>query len=66
MPTEETILWIDDLTGDCLTVDALQRLQEKARRLYVRNAHIFEDERDALAALGAVPVLPAAFLLRSG
>ena len=50
--------WIDDITGDQLTTDDLDRLQLKARELYARNTQIFEDEREALAALSAVPILP--------
>jgi hypothetical protein len=34
-------------------------LRRRAHDLYLNNGHIFEDEADALAALGAVPLLAA-------
>ena len=49
--------WINEITGEQLDAIGLRRLQAKAREVYAHNAHIFEDELDALAALGAVPTL---------
>ena len=53
MPT----MWSNDITGERLDADELARLRAKAHVLYEANVHIFEDELDALAALGAVPVV---------
>jgi len=50
-------MWSNDITGERLDADALARLRAKAHVLYEANVHIFEDELDALAALGAVPVV---------
>jgi len=47
--------WTDVLTGRHLRRDELSRRHEQARRLYAVNAHIFEDELDALGALGVAP-----------
>jgi uncharacterized membrane protein len=49
-------LWMNTITGERLDRDALDVLREKARRAYEANGHIFEDEFDALTALGAVPL----------
>jgi hypothetical protein len=49
--------WINDFTGARLDADDLRRLRLKAHDLYARNAHIFEDEFEALTALGAVSVV---------
>jgi hypothetical protein len=49
-------LWIDATTGDALDAAALAELRDKAHVVYLANGHIFEDEDDALAALGAVPL----------
>ena len=43
--------------GRQANTDELARLRAKAHVLYEANVHIFEDELDALAALGAVPVV---------
>jgi hypothetical protein len=48
--------WVNEITGRRLDTDELRRLQARARRLYAANMHIFEDERDALSALGVVPL----------
>jgi hypothetical protein len=50
-------LWIDDYTGRRLDETELRRVHRQASRAYRANAHIFEDEADALAALGVVPML---------
>ena len=50
-------MWSNDITGERLDADELARLRAKAHVLYEANVHIFEDELDALAALGAVPVV---------
>jgi len=49
-------MWSNDITGERLDADALARLRTQAHALYEANVHIFEDELDALAALGAVPI----------
>jgi hypothetical protein len=53
-------MWLNEVTGERLDADALAQLRAEAHRLYEANVHIFEDELDALAALGAVPVLALA------
>jgi threonine aldolase len=57
--TRRATLWIDEITGASIDADQLSWLRRKAHVLYLRNSHIFEDEADALAALGAVPDLTA-------
>jgi hypothetical protein len=52
-------LWVDEITGASINADQLCQLRRKAHLVYLRNSHIFEDEADALAALGAVPLLSA-------
>ena len=49
-------LWVNTITGERLDRDALEVLRIKAHRTYEANSHIFEDEYDALTALGAVPL----------
>lgn len=46
-------MWINSITGQRLDDDELGKLRDRAHRLYEVNTHIFEDEREALAALGA-------------
>ena len=53
-------MWCNTLTGERLDRDQLQRFKERAHRLYEANRHIFEDELDALAALGVLPPLSTA------
>jgi hypothetical protein len=50
-------LWIDDFTGRRLSEAELRRVRRQASRAYRANSHIFEDEADALSALGVVPML---------
>jgi hypothetical protein len=50
----ETTRWMNSFTGERLTVDALDRLRQRAHVAYAANPHIFEDEHEALTALGAV------------
>ena len=45
-------MWTDSTTGKRLDGRELSELRERAHRLYEANTHIFEDELDALAALG--------------
>ena len=45
-------MWTDTRTGERLDGRQLIELRERAHRLYEANTHIFEDELDALAALG--------------
>ena len=47
--------WINSITGEALQGFQLAELQQKAHMLYAVNGHIFEDEAEALTALGAVP-----------
>ena len=54
--------WTNTFTGERLDDAELGRLQERARRLYEANTHIFEDEYEALSALGIVPFPPAGAL----
>jgi hypothetical protein len=49
--------WVNTSTGEPLKPSELAELRARAHRLYAVNAHIFEDEADALTALGAVPLL---------
>ena len=44
-------------TGGRLDREELMQFQARAHRLYEANMHIFEDELDALSALGVVPLL---------
>jgi hypothetical protein len=50
-------LWIDSSSGERLDHGRLRELRCRARALYAVNSHIFEDEHDALTALGVVPFL---------
>jgi hypothetical protein len=54
-----TTYWFDEIRGERIDADELQLLRLRARDLYRRNTHIFEDEAEALGALGAVPLLAA-------
>jgi hypothetical protein len=45
-------LWINTITGRRLDRTELSQLRQHAHVLYEANTHIFEDERDALRALG--------------
>lgn len=47
--------WMKTMTGVRLDRVELNGMRQRARRLYEVNSHIFEDEVDALAALGVVP-----------
>jgi hypothetical protein len=49
-------LWMNAITGQALERAELADLQRHAHELYEANTHIFEDELDALAALGVVPL----------
>ena len=49
--------WVNVITDRRLDVDELQQLRDRAHRLYEANGHIFEDECEALCALGAEPML---------
>jgi hypothetical protein len=54
-------MWTDASTGERLDGRQLSELRERAHRLYEANTHIFEDEVDALAALGVRSLAPVAF-----
>lgn len=47
--------WINTMTGQRLDRAELDGMRVRARRLYEVNGHLFEDEVEALAALGVVP-----------
>lgn len=49
-------MWMNDLTGDRLDDTEVARCWLKAKRAYAANTHIFEDEFEALAALGIIPM----------
>ena len=49
-------LWADTRTGQRLNRLELEGMRRRARRVYEVNSHIFEDEVDALTALGVVAV----------
>jgi hypothetical protein len=49
-------LWVNAITGNALEACELADLRCRARVVYAANTHIFEDEADALTALGAVPI----------
>jgi hypothetical protein len=49
-------LWVNTITGERLDRDALDVLRHRAHEAYETNSHIFEDEYEALTALGAVPM----------
>jgi len=48
--------WVNVITGERLDRASLATLRRKAHRAYEANTHIFEDEHEALAAFGAVPL----------
>jgi hypothetical protein len=48
-------LWTNEITGERLDRLQLDEWRRRARRLHEVNSHIFEDELEALAALGVVP-----------
>ena len=58
--------WTNEITGRCLDMDELRHLQDCAHRLYTANTHIFEDEREALSALGVVPAFEVVRGVSSG
>lgn len=49
-------LWLNVISGEQLDRSTLNAFRQKARRAYEANTHIFEDEHEALAALGVVPI----------
>jgi hypothetical protein len=49
--------WINEITGERLSSEQLRIVTRSAHRLYKANSHIFEDEREALGALGVVPAI---------
>jgi hypothetical protein len=49
--------WINEITGERLSSEQLRIVARSAHRLYEANPHIFEDEREALGALGVVPAI---------
>ncbi len=53
----ELTMWLDARSGRRLGRSELSALRHRARTLYAANTHIFEDQEEALAALGAVRML---------
>jgi hypothetical protein len=49
-------LWVNAYTGNWLDQSELAALRTKAHAVYAANSHLFEDEADALVALGAMPL----------
>jgi hypothetical protein len=49
-------LWVNTITGERLDRVTLDEMRAQAHRTYEANTHIFEDEFEALTALGAVPL----------
>jgi len=47
--------WINATTGEALDRHQLDAWRRRARAFYRANGHIFEDEVDALSALGIIP-----------
>jgi hypothetical protein len=52
--SSQLTLWMNTNTGERLDRDALDDLRDRAHRLFECNTAIFEDELDALHALGVV------------
>lgn len=50
-------LWMDTTTGQRLDRAAVESFRHKAHELFEANTQIFEDEADALTALGVVSIL---------
>ena len=48
--------WVNVITDERLDRAALATLRRKAHRAYEANTHVFEDEHEALAAFGAIPI----------
>jgi len=55
----ERTLWFDELHDHLLDKHELHALELRAAKVYAANPHIFEDAREALRALGVVPLLEA-------
>ena len=55
----ERTLWFDELHDHLLDKQELHALELRAAKVYAANPHIFEDAREALRALGVVPLLEA-------
>jgi hypothetical protein len=51
-----TTQWVNLMTGEWLDRAALADLRRRAHRAYEANMHLFEDEREALVALGVATV----------
>jgi hypothetical protein len=49
-------MWTNTITGERLDDRELRALHDRAHHVYEANTHIFEDELDALFALGVAPV----------
>jgi len=53
-------MWTNSITGERLDRGEVHDLLARARRLYEANTHLFEDEYDALTALGVSSLAEAA------
>ncbi len=51
-----TTQWVNLITGERLDRAMLADLRRRARRAYEANTHLFEDEREALVALGVATI----------
>ena len=49
--------WTNTNTGKRLSGMELEGMRKQAHRVYEVNSHIFEDELDALNALGVIPIV---------
>jgi hypothetical protein len=59
--SNQLTLWMNTMTGERLDRVTLDDLRDKAHRLFESNTAIFEDELDALHALGIVSVCEPEF-----
>lgn len=55
--TSSLTLWINTMTGERLDRATLDSFRHRAHDLFEANTQIFEDEADALTALGVVSIL---------
>ena len=60
--SNQLTLWTNTITGERLDRDALDELRGRAHRLFECNTAIFEDELDALHALGVVSAYEPEFV----
>ena len=53
-------MWTNEISGKRLDSAELAAFRARAQRLYEANANLFEDEREALSALGVVSAVDVA------